>query len=307
MATEIIHLEGLTKFYGRNRGVIDLSFSVYEGEVFGFLGPNGAGKTTTIRQLMGLIRPDAGIARIRGLDCWHQAVAVKRFTGYLPGELSLDPDLTGRQILTYLAHLRGGVDARYLAELIDRLGLDPTRRFRQYSHGNKQKVGLIQAFMHRPALLILDEPTLGLDPLNQAEFARLVEEVRADGRTVFLSSHILGEVERLCDRAAIIREGRLVRAGSVRDLRDIKQHYIDVAFAVPVDASELRLVAGVQQVQGTDGRVFQIIVQGDIDPLIKTIARYPVASLASREPTLEEAFLRLYQPDEKEEGKSEQE
>ena len=207
----LIEVAGLTKGYGRKRGITDVSFEVTEGEVFGFLGPNGAGKTTTMRLLMALLYPNAGSARIAGLDCWRRSVDVKRVVGYLPGELALDPNLTGGQILAYFANLRGGVDRAYLDALIARLDLDPTRRFRHYSHGNKQKVGLIQAFMHRPRLLILDEPTSGLDPLNQHEFDRMVAEVRGDGRTVFLSSHILSEVESVCDRVGIIREGRLVR------------------------------------------------------------------------------------------------
>src|SRR5690242_21134972 len=187
----IIQVEGLTKRYGSKRGITNVSFQVEEGEVFGFLGPNGAGKTTTIRTLMALLRADAGKARIAGLDVWEQSTDVKRLVGYLPGELSLDPNLTGGQILEYFGNLRGGVDQSYLKALIERMGLDPTRKFRQYSSGNKRKIGIVQAFMHRPRLLILDEPTNGLDPLNQQEFDRMVKEVREDGRTVFLSSHIL--------------------------------------------------------------------------------------------------------------------
>ncbi|HKF37756.1 MAG TPA: ABC transporter ATP-binding protein, partial [Ktedonobacteraceae bacterium] len=186
----IIEVENLTKSYGSKRGIIDVSFQVEAGEVFGFLGPNGAGKTTTIRLLMALLRADAGTARIAGLDCWQQSVEIKRLTGYLPGEPALDPGLTGGQILEYFGHLRGGVDQAYLKQLIQRFDLDPTRKFRQYSSGNKRKVVLIQAFMHRPRLLILDEPTNGLDPINQQEFAKLVKEVRDEGRTIFLSSHI---------------------------------------------------------------------------------------------------------------------
>src|SRR5579872_2246546 len=183
----IIEVDHLTTRYGGKRDV---------GDVFGFLGPNGAGKTTTIRLLMALLRADAGAARIAGLDCWEQSVAIKRLTGYLPGELSLDPNLTGGQILEYFGHLRGGVDQTYLQQLIARLDLDPHRQFRHYSAGNKRKIGLIQAFMHRPRLLLLDEPTNGLDPLNQQEFGRMVKEVRDEGRTVFLSSHFLSEVEQ---------------------------------------------------------------------------------------------------------------
>src|SRR5262249_43437515 len=199
----ILETTNLTKSYGSSRGIIDLTFAVPEGEVFGFLGPNGAGKTTTIRVLMALLRTDSGTARIAGLDCWDRSVEIKRLVGYLPGELALDQNLTGGQILEYFGHLRGGVDQAYLKQLVDRLGLDPTRKFRQYSSGNKRKIGLIQAFMHRPRLLMLDEPTNGLDPLNQQEFDAMVREVRDDGRTVFLSSHILSEVEQICTRVGI--------------------------------------------------------------------------------------------------------
>ncbi|HEU5369117.1 MAG TPA: ABC transporter ATP-binding protein, partial [Ktedonobacterales bacterium] len=226
----IIEVEGLTKSYGSKRGIMDVSFEVEEGEVFGFLGPNGAGKTTTIRTLMALLRADAGTARIAGMDAWQQSVEIKKLVGYLPGELSLDPGLTGGQILEYFGHLRGGVDQAYLKQLIKRLDLDPTRKFRQYSSGNKRKIGLIQAFMHRPRLLVLDEPTNGLDPLNQQEFNRMVAEARDAGSTVFLSSHILIEVEQTCDRVGIIREGRLVRVGGVAELKDIKRHEVTITF-----------------------------------------------------------------------------
>jgi len=221
--TAIIEVQGLTKSYGSKRGIINVSFNVEEGEVFGFLGPNGAGKTTTIRLLMALLRADAGTARIAGLDCWRQTVEIKRLVGYLPGEPSLDPGLTGGQILEYFGHLRGGVDQAYLKQLIQRFDLDPSRKFRQYSSGNKRKVVLIQAFMHRPRLLILDEPTSGLDPLNQQEFDRMVKEVRDEGRTVFLSSHILSEVEQTCTRGGNIRAGQRVRKKRKRKIKKKKR------------------------------------------------------------------------------------
>src|SRR5438105_1866143 len=188
--TAIIEVEGLTKSYGSKRGIANVSFQVEEGEVFGYLGPNRAGKTTTIRLLMELLRADAGTACIAGLDCWQQSVEIKQLIGYLPGEPSLDPNLTGGQILEYFGHLRGGVDQAYLKQLIKRLDLDPSRKFRQYSSGNKRKIGLIQAFMHRPRLLILDEPTNGLDPLNQQEFDRMVKEVRDEGHRLSVLAHL---------------------------------------------------------------------------------------------------------------------
>src|SRR6266481_6829761 len=218
----MIEVEGLTKSYGGKRGIAEVSFQVEEGDVFGFLGPNGAGKTTTIRLLMALLHADSGSARIAGLDCWKQSLEIKRLIGYVPGEPALDPNLTGGQILEYFANLRGGVDQVYLKKLIERMDLDTSRKFRHYSTGNKRKVVLIQAFMHRPRLLILDEPTSGLDPLNQQEFDGMVKETREDGRTVFLSSHVLSEVEKTCTRVGIILEGRLVRIGGVAEVKAIK-------------------------------------------------------------------------------------
>jgi len=294
----VIEVSGLTKYYGPRRGVIDLSFAVADGEVFGFLGPNGAGKTTTIRLLMSLLFATSGSATIAGLDCWRDTVQIKRLVGYLPGELALDPNLTGGQILTYFANLRGGVDRRDIDRLIARLDLDPGKRFRQYSHGNKQKVGLIQAFMHRPRLLILDEPTHGLDPLNQHEFQTMVAEVRAEGRTVFLSSHVLSEVESTCDRVAIIRDGRLARVGAVAELTSIKHLEIELTFAAAVPPDAFRHLPGVERVDvSPDGMTLRIGSQGDVDALIKTAARYPLTNIVSREPTLEEVFLRYYRPD----------
>jgi ABC-type multidrug transport system ATPase subunit len=294
----IIEVDGLTKSYGSKRGISNVSFQVEEGEVFGFLGPNGAGKTTTIRLLMALLRADEGKANIAGLDCWDKSVEIKRLVGYLPGEPSLDPNLTGGQILEYFGHLRGGVDQAYLKQLIKRLDLDPKRKFRQYSSGNKRKVVLIQAFMHRPRILILDEPTNALDPLNQQEFNTMVKEVREEGRTVFLSSHFLSEVEQTCTRVGIIREGQLVRVGGVTELKDIKRYEVTITFAevVPVDA--FKTLPGVQQVETlSGGHALRIAMQGGADPVIKAAAQYPVVSLTSHEPSLEDIFLRYYEDD----------
>src|SRR5438034_7796087 len=245
----IIEVEKLNKSYGGKRGVVDVSFSVPEGEVFGFLGPNGAGKTTTIRILMALIRADNGAARIAGLDCWRQSVEIKRFVGYVPGEPSLDPNLTGGQILEYFARLRGGVEQAYLRRLIEMFELDTSRKFRQYSTGNKRKVVLIQAFMHRPRVLILDEPTSGLDPLNQQEFDGMVKEAAEQGRTVFLSSHVLSEVEKTCSRVAIIREGRLVRIGDVAEVKAIKRYEMTMTFATAMPAETFKTLDGVLEVE----------------------------------------------------------
>ncbi|MHB8597118.1 MAG: ABC transporter ATP-binding protein [Ktedonobacteraceae bacterium] len=296
--TAIIEVEGLTKSYGSKRGIRNVSFSVEESEVFGFLGPNGAGKTTTIRTLMALLKADAGTARIAGMDCWRQSVEIKRLIGYLPGELSLDPSLTGGQILEYFGHLRGVVDQAYLKQLITRLDCDPSRKFRQYSSGNRRKIGIIQAFMHRPRLLILDEPTSGLDPLNQQEFDRMVKEVRDEGRTVFLSSHILSEVEQTCTRVGIIREGQLVRIGGVTELKDIKRHEITITFANAVPAEAFKTLDNVVQVETlADGHSLRLTMQGEADAVIKAAAQYAVVTLTSHEPSLEDIFLRYYEND----------
>ena len=296
--TAIIEVEKLTKSYGRRRGIADVSFQVGEGEVFGFLGPNGAGKTTTIRVLMALIRADSGSAKITGLDCWDRSVDIKRLVGYVPGEPSLDGNLTGGQILEYFAHLRGGVDQKYLKQLVERLDLDTGRKFRQYSTGNKRKVVLIQAFMHKPRVLILDEPTSGLDPLNQQEFDGMVRDAREEGGTVFLSSHVLSEVEKTCTRVAIIREGRIVKIGGVHDLKDIKRYEITISFAQPVPLEAFAQLEGVTDVERlNDGRAVRLAMQGAADAVIKAAAHYPVISLTSYEPSLEDVFLRYYESD----------
>ena len=298
MTASIIEVEGLTKSYGNKRGIIDVSFEVGEGEVFGFLGPNGAGKTTTIRVLMALLRADAGAARIAGLDCWRQSIEVKRLIGYVPGEPSLDPNLTGGQLLEYFANLRGGVDQAYLKRLIERLDLDTSRKFRQYSTGNKRKVVLIQAFMHKPRVLILDEPTNGLDPLNQQVFDGMVMEARDEGRTVLLSSHVLSEVDKTCPRVGIIREGRLVRVGGVAELKDIKRYEITISFAHPVAVETFARLDGVTDVESlSGGSAVRLAMQGAADAVIKAAAQFPVVSLTSYEPSLEDVFLRFYERD----------
>src|SRR5882762_11332213 len=266
----MIEVERLSKNYGSKRGITDVSFQVEEGDVFGFLGPNGAGKTTTIRTLMALLRADSGSAKIAGLDCWNESLPIKRLVGYMPGEPALDPNLTGGQILEYFAHLRGGVDHAYLKQLIERFELDTSRKFRQYSTGNKRKVVLVQAFMHRPRLLILDEPTSGLDPLNQQEFDRMVKEVREEGRTVFLSSHILTEVEKTCTRVAIIRDGSLVRIGGVSEVSAIKRYEITITFASSVPVETFKALDGVAEVESLDhGRGVRLAMQGPADAVIK--------------------------------------
>src|ERR1700732_1512468 len=296
--TAMIDVQGLSKSYGSKVGITDVSFQVEEGDVFGFLGPNGAGKTTTIRLLMALLRADAGTARISGLECWKQSVEIKRLIGYMPGEPALDPNLTGGQILEYFANLRGGVDQAYLKQLVERFELDTSRKFRQYSTGNKRKVVLIQAFMHRPRLLILDEPTSGLDPLNQQEFDRLVFEARDEGRTGFLSPHVLSEVEKTCSTVGIIRDGRLVRLGDVAEVKAIKRYEMTITFANAIPAETFKTLDGVIELTAlNEGRALHLAMQGPADAVIKAAARYPVVSLTSYEPSLEDIFLRYYEAD----------
>ena len=291
--TAIIETEKLTKSYGVHRGVIEVDLVVEQGEVFGFLGPNGAGKTTTIRLLLDLIRPTSGRARVFGLDTTRDAVAIHRRLGYLPGEFALYDRLTGGQTLEYFANLRCGVDRDYQRSLIERFDLDPSRRFREYSKGNKQKVGLIAALQHRPELLILDEPTSGLDPLVQQTFFEVLREAVAEDRTVFLSSHVLSEAEKTCDRVGIIREGRLVKVDRVDALRDLAVHQVELRFAGPVPAAEFERIAGVTNV-AVDDHVLRMHVSGPIGPVVRAAARFELADFVSREPSLEETFLAEY-------------
>ena len=294
--TAAIETSGLSKDYGKHRGLFDLNLEVAEGEVFGYLGPNGAGKTTTIRLLMGLIHPTAGSATIFGLDCQRQAVEVKRHVGYVPGELPQFGGLRGSEIVAYMAGLRGGVDEKVVAQICKRFSLDLGQRFREYSRGNKQKLAIVLGFMHGPRLLILDEPTGGLDPLNQQEFYAMCRESRDAGATVFLSSHILSEVEHISDRVGIIRDGRLVRTAKLAELHDIRYRQVEIQFAGPVPESAIRTAAGVDQVQVTDHTV-RCIVRGTFEPLMKALCDSQVANFASHEPSLEEIFLTFYRGD----------
>ena len=290
--------ERLTKSYGRgrSRGIVGLDLEVRTGEVFGFLGPNGAGKTTTIRVLLDLIRPTSGRALVLGRDSRRDTLAIQARSGYLPGELSLYPNLTGRETLRYLANLRGGVDWDYVAQLTERLDCDLERKVADLSTGNKRKVGLIQAFMHRPELLILDEPTSGLDPLVQHEFYHLLDEARDAGQTVFLSSHVLPEVQRVCDRVAFVREGGLVAVEDVAELTGKAVREIEVVFAEPVSASVFDGVPGVTDV-ATDGKqatTLRFTVTGSLDPVVKKLGEHQVVDLISRLPDLEDVFMTFY-------------
>ncbi|MBA3349826.1 MAG: ABC transporter ATP-binding protein [Actinobacteria bacterium] len=290
---QAIETAQLTKDYGNGRGLFDLNLEVGQEEIFGFLGPNGAGKTTTIRLLMDMIRPDLGHARVLGLDAHTDSVAVKREVGYLPGELPEFGRMRGSEIVGYIAGLRRIDATRRIAELCERFHIDLAPRYKELSRGNKQKLGLLLAFMHEPRLLILDEPTSGLDPLMQEEFHVLVREVRHQGATVFLSSHVLSEVEQACDRAAIVREGRLAQVVKLDQLHGMRIRHLEITFADPPDEELLRNVAGVEDVSVV-GSMARCTVRGLFGPLIKTLAGRNILSLTSREPSLEELFLNLY-------------
>ncbi len=291
--TAVINLEQLTKSYGSHRGIIEVDLAVQQGEVFGFLGPNGAGKTTTIRTMLDLIRPSSGRALVFGIECTVDPVAIHRRVGYIPGEFALYDRLTGAQTLEYFANLRGGVDQAYQSSLVERFELDASRRFKEYSKGNKQKVGVIIALQHRPELLVLDEPTAGLDPLVQQTFFETLRDAVAEGATVFLSSHILSEVEKSCDRVAIIRDGRLVKVDTVEALRDLAHHEVELRFAGPVPFAEFERLPGVSDVTGDD-HVLRMRVSGAITPVVQAAARYELLDFVSREPSLEETFLAQY-------------
>ena len=292
--TSIIRTERLTKSYGEHRGIVDVDLEVGEGEVFGFLGPNGAGKTTTIRTLLDLIRPTSGKAYVFDIDTSVDPVAIHRRIGYIPGEFALYDRLTGGQTIDYFANLRGGVDKAYRARLIETLDVDPSRKFKEYSKGNKQKIGLVIALQHRPELLVLDEPTSGLDPLVQQSFYALIREAHDEGRTVFLSSHILSEVERTCDRVAIIRDGQLVKVDRTEALRDLAHHEVELRFpAGDVPAAAFSGIDGVSDVR-VDDHTIRLRVSGPITPVVQAAARYELLDFVSREPTLEETFLAQY-------------
>ncbi|MCJ7726441.1 MAG: ABC transporter ATP-binding protein, partial [Acidimicrobiia bacterium] len=290
--------KGLTKHYGDVEALVDLDLEVNPGEVFGFLGPNGAGKTTTIRTILDEIRPTAGSASILGMDSGKQSVEIRRHIGYVPGDLSMYPNLTGKDTLTYFANLRGGVDWDYVDELTERLGADLSKKVGDLSSGNRQKVGLIQAFMNKPDVLIMDEPSSGLDPLVQREFQAMMREVAAAGRTVFLSSHTLSEVQRVADRVGIIRSGRLIALETVADLRSKGMRRIEFQFGAPIEASVFESVPGVRDVEVLRRRVM-LSYDGHIDALLTTVAgRYDVIDITTHEADLEEIFLTYYRGEE---------
>ena len=285
-------VSGLVKTFGPTRALDGLDLHVRTGEVHGLLGPNGSGKTVTIRTLLGLVRQDAGSVTLLGGDPWHDAVALHRRLAYVPGDVNLWPNLTGGEVIDLLGRLRGGVDAARRSELLDRFDLDPRRKARTYSKGNRQKVALVAALAADAELFVLDEPTAGLDPLMESEFQRCVLELAGEGRTVLLSSHILAEVERLCDRVSIIRRGRTVQSGTLSELRHLTRTSVTVATERPVTG--LEALSGVHDVARTDGAVSFDVDGDDLDAALRHLTTFGVRSLTSNPPTLEELFLRHY-------------
>jgi ABC-2 type transport system ATP-binding protein len=289
----VIETDSLTKLYGKARGIEDVTFAVEPGEVFGFLGPNGAGKTTAIRTLLDLLHPTRGSARIFGLDSQRDSVAIRGRLGNLPGDFGYGKRANGREALELLGRLRGVPTLDRAEALAQRFGADLDRRLGELSRGNRQKVGLILALFHEPDLLILDEPTSGLDPLMQEEFLNLMREERERGCSVLISSHELDEVERVCDRVGIIRDGKLIAVERVADLLGKTQRRATVEFDEPVDLEQLRALPGVSDLVAEDGRI-SFHVSGDLDAVVKAISRHTVADLEFAHPTLEEVFLSYY-------------
>jgi ABC-2 type transport system ATP-binding protein len=293
MATAAICTDGLTKHFGSVVALEGLDLTVEQGEIFGFLGPNGAGKSTTIRLLLGLLRPTAGSARVMGVPT-SDVERAHRHLAHVPGDVSLWPQLTGAETLTLLGNLSGNVDVAYRDELVERLRLDPNKRARAYSKGNRQKVALVAAFMTRADVLLLDEPTAGLDPLMEAEFQLLAREAAARGQTVFLSSHILDEVEDLCHRVAILRAGRLVQVAALEDLRSLSTTEFDATFTG--DVPDLTGVSGVSRLERED-RTLRFTVVGSPAEALRVLADADVSKLRSHEPSLEEIFMAYYEED----------
>ena len=293
MANTVIRTEHLSKNYGRRLGIADVDMEVFAGEVFGYLGPNGAGKTTTIRVLMDFLRADKGTAEIFGLDVRKSSVAIRRRIGFLPGEVHLYENLNCRDYLRFFAHLRAGIAWPYVEELASRLNCPLSQPIHSLSQGNKRKIGLIQVFMHKPDLLILDEPTSGLDPIVQHEFYRLINEARNRGQTVFFSSHNLPEVERVCDRVAIIRQGRIAATESIENLKTRSLRNLEIHFGEDINGRAFEAIAGLEII-ALDKRSLKGRMKGEMDTLLKMTARFKISDFRSQEPDLEEIFLAYY-------------
>jgi len=293
-----IRTEGLTKHYGDVKALVDLDAEIRSGEIFGFLGPNGAGKTTMIRTILDEIRPTSGTASIVGLDTHEHSVEIRKHIGYVPGDLALYPNLTGRDTITYFSNLRGGVDWSYVEALADRLDADLSRKVGDLSSGNRQKIGLIQAFMNRPEVLIMDEPSSGLDPLVQREFQAMMREVTANGSTVFLSSHTLSEVQRVADRVGIIRHGKLIALEAVSSLRSKGLRKVELFFDNSVDGAVFEAVDGVSDVAVQNHHV-TLSFSGPMEALLNVVSgRYTLVDISTQEADLEEIFLTYYRDEE---------
>lgn len=290
----VIQLDHVTKTYGKIRGVVDLNLEVAEGQVTGFLGPNGAGKTTTISMLMDLIRPTSGTVSIFGMDAQKQGVEIRRRIGFLAGDFALDKDLNGWQQLEYYGNLRGSFDKQYIAELAERLECDLTKRFKNLSRGNRQKVGLISALMHKPELLIFDEPTSGLDPLMQAEFNKIIAEHTEAGKTAFISSHMLSEVQTLCDNVAFIREGRLVAIKTMQELSNTSTRYIRITTPDKQLLTQLAKLDGTK-LQSEQNEYTEFTSTGDINKILSLLAKHKVENITITEADLESIFMNYYE------------
>lgn len=289
----VINTNALTKYYGSTRGIEDLTLTIEKGEVFGFLGPNGAGKTTTIRLLTALLKPTKGNATILDQDVWRGAAHIKEELGNLPGDIHLYEKMSGGEFLNFIARFRPRKPPILKDELVERFDLTLNKRIKDYSKGNRQKLGIIQAMMHDPEVLLLDEPTSGLDPLMQQEFYHVIQDFKSRGRTIFLSSHILPEVEKVCDRVGIIKDGHLVTVERIGDLATKKVRYVDITFEGQFDPGDFHL-QGVSSVDRVDSHL-QLTVKGEIDPLIKKLAQYKVKDLVVSHASLEEIFLTFYE------------
>ncbi len=295
--TEMIRTVGLTKYYGRRRGLAGLDLEVRQGETYGFLGPNGAGKTTTIRILMDLIRPTGGQATVLGEAPRAGGTALRRRVGYLPGDFVVSGGQPAGELLTYLGHLRGGVEAGRIRALAERFDLDLKVRIGSLSKGNRQKIAVVQAFMHEPELFVLDEPTIGLDPIMQQRFLELAAEAHKAGQTIFMSSHVLSEVQQCADRVGILRDGKLVAVEAVEDLRRRAVRRVEVRFDAPVRKDAFGKLPDVGDIE-VEGNVLRCRLTGRADPLVKALARFGVATLTVEEPDLEEVFFVYYRGEE---------
>lgn len=298
MPKTVIKTANLTKFYGKNLGIENLNLAVEEGEIFGFLGPNGAGKSTTIKLLLNFIKPSSGTATIFGIDPETNVLEINKNVGYLPGEVHMYEQLTGEAHLKFQAQLHNDVDWDYVEELGNRLQADFKKTIKSLSHGNKQKIALIGALMNKPKLLILDEPTTGLDPLIQQEFYKILDGINKNGTTVFVSSHILPEVERICDRVAIVREGKLVLTEEISNLKKRAERPVEVLFKDPPEKEDFEKIPEITSLT-IENNTLHCVVQGSYDRFVKTLAKYEVVNLITQEPNLEKIFLGYYSGKEK--------